>query len=160
MLWTWLGGWDTCGKCGGQGYLPPRYTRVPFDYAFSDLLSGVGAAGPQQTSIQIAEDAPFEQTHWILVENGSGQRFTVLVEDLSTGWQFMNQPVDDQNFAHPAKLSFPLLVPYIWHPLAEAQLTIENLAPLVSENKVQLIMRGFKLFPPGYYAGQIAKGAQ
>lgn len=155
ILWTWLGGWGVCPKCGGKGTTPPAYTRVPFDYAFSDLLSGSGAAGPQETSIQIAEDAPFEQTHWIVVDNGSGQRFTIQIQDLSTGWQFSNAGVNDLNFARPAKFSFPLLVPYIWHPLAEAHLTIENIAPLVSENKVQVTLRGFKLFPANYYQTQL-----
>lgn len=157
-IWDWLGGWQVCPECGGKGYVQPKYTRVPFDYAFSDLLSGVGAgAGPQTTSIQIAEDAPFEQTHWIVVDNGSGQRFTIQIQDLSTGWQFSSQGVNDLNFARSAKFSFPLLVPYVWHPLAEAQLTIENIAPEVSENNVQVILRGFKLFPPDYYAQQLAQ---
>lgn len=158
VLWTLLEGWGVCPQCGGKGTVPPPYTRVPFDYAFSDLLSGVGAsAGPQTTSIQIGEDAPFEQTHWIVIDNGSGQRFTIQVQDLSTGWQFSNQGVNDLNFARPAKFAFPLLVPYIWHPLAEAQLTIENISPEVSENKPQVIMRGFKLLPPDYYAQQLAQ---
>lgn len=152
VLWTLLEGWGVCPQCGGKGTVPPPYTRVPFDYAFSDLPVP-NDTSPASTSIQIGEDAPFEQTHWILVSSFANA-FKLQVEDLSAGWQFSSQGVNNVNFARTAKFSFPLLVPYIWHPLAEAQVTAQALVSGAGNN-FQLTMRGFKLFPPDYYAQQL-----
>lgn len=153
VVWDWSAlGWTVCPTCGGSGTVPPPYTRVPFDYAFSDLPVP-NDTSQAQTSIQIGEDAPFEHTHWILLPK-FGNAFTLQVQDLSTGWQFSSQGLDNLNFARGAKFSFPLLVPYIWHPLAEAQVTAAALVNGAGNN-FQLVMRGFKLLPPDYYEQQL-----
>jgi hypothetical protein len=156
VLWGAFGRWEKCVRCGGSGYVARAYDRVPFDYAFP-MLAIPSNEENQQISFQLDDDAPFEQTHWVLIDNGSGTRFSVFVENLSSGWQFMNQPVNDLNFARQAKWPVPLLVPYIWHPQAEAQFTAASLVSGGAQNNAQLIMKGFKLFPPGYLAAQLAK---
>jgi hypothetical protein len=135
--------------------------RVPFDYSFPVINVPGGSLDPVQLALQLDDDSYFEQTHWVFSANpgvgSAGFPYAIQIVDQSTGWNFSNVGIFNPNFASTALAPFPLLAPFIWTPLAQAQL---NLVPTgggpESHDSIQLVMKGFKLFAPDGSPLQVA----
>ena len=145
-----------CPRCGGSGQMPIKVRRVPFDYTFAIVtLSNSGNVLSQP--LQLDDDSPYEQIGWMLrLSPGlSPATPSVQIVDQSNGWQFSNSPIFVQNFSCTGTASgfiggglmFPLLVPYIWMPTAQAQLKVTDVTAGGS-NQLQVGMKGYKLFAP------------
>jgi hypothetical protein len=120
--------------------LPPL--RIPFDY----VVNGIVALNSSlSVSLQIQQDADFEVV--FLAGTRTSPLLTVAMSDGATGRSFSNAPVNVDNFFGTAQLPFPLVEPYVF-----ARSTSVNFAFLDSsgaQNTVQVVLRGYKLFPQG-----------
>lgn len=132
---------QVCPNCGGTGQKPPSVLRVPFDYAFPSAVLTANQQGLQDPLV-FDFDADFEQVWW--VANSTGL-YSVQITDRSANRQLSNAPVNGENFAGTAQVPFPLVEPYVW-ARASAALGVFN-DRSGAGNTVQLVMRGFKLFP-------------
>ena len=137
-----------CVTCGGSGRAPMPVDRILFDYAFATIaLTASGNVIEQD--LQLDDDAVFECVGFLLFKSptvkGTPPASLLQLSDQSSGWQFSNAPIALQNFASSESLLFPLLVPYLWMPSAQAivKITDEDTAQL------QVVMKGYKIYPKG-----------
>lgn len=129
-----------CPNCGGSGQ-KQGVLRVPFDYVFNTAA----LTGSQQglgVPLTFDYDADFE--HIWTVANSTGL-YSVTIQDRSTNRTLSNNPVNGENFAGTAALPWPLVEPYVWARASTALATFNDRSG--STNSVQLVFRGFKLFP-------------
>jgi hypothetical protein len=130
-----------CPNCGGSGTKSPPVIRVPFDYVFP---SAVLTALQQnlQDPLTFDYDADFEHIWTVASSTGI---FSVTITDKSANRQLSNAPVNGENFAGSAALPFPLVEPYIWARAATVLATFNDRSG--GGNTVQLVFRGYKLYP-------------
>lgn len=167
VVMNWLGSKVLCPRCDGAGRVPMRVRRTKYDYALPSFLSSAGNS-VQSQQLQLDGDAPFEQTGWALATTvgvgsfaGSASAGQIQLFDLSTGWQFSNNPVPLVNFASQlsavqgggtvllgAAFPVPLVAPYIWMPSATVQATLTWPFSTLAQYTIQLVMKGFKLYAP------------
>lgn len=121
--------------------LPPL--RIPFDYVVNAVvpLNSTGF----QVSLQIQQDADFEIV--FIVGTRTDARADVTMQDGATGRSFMNAPVNVDNFFGTAQLPFPLVEPYIIARSTSVNFTFRDTSG--AQNTIQLVLRGYKLFPQG-----------
>jgi hypothetical protein len=130
-----------CPKCNGTGLNEQNPIRVPFDV----VLPNVVLTALQQNvngQQQLDADADFE---WIELVSSQTGIYSVTLRDTSTGRLLSNNPVNSENFAGTAQLPHVLVEPYIY-PRATTILGVFN-DRSNSGNTVQLVLRGYKLFP-------------
>jgi hypothetical protein len=131
---------QTCPNCNGSGSQPQSVYRVIFDYVFPSITLGALASG--SSVLQIQFDADFE---WIWIVASRTGPFTIQMQDGSTGRYFSNSPINDVNFAGTAQLPFPLVEPYLLARSASIQAAVTDTSN--AQNTIQLVLRGYKLFP-------------
>ena len=130
-----------CPNCGGAGVKPPAVIRVPFDYAFTTAVLTANQQGLQDPLV-FDFDADFE---WVWTVASSTGIFSVLITDRTANRQLANNPINGENFAGTAQLPFPLVEPYLFARATTALATLNDRSG--AGNTVQLVFRGFKLFP-------------
>lgn len=140
--------------------LPPL--RIPFDYVINAVVpANAGQAGGPAAvpvSLQIQQDADFE---WIFIVGTSTSPLgDVAVQDGATGRNLTSAPVNYANFFGTAQLPFPLVEPYIIARSTAVNFNFRDASG--AQNTVQLVLRGYKLFPQANpsqgSAGLIATG--
>jgi hypothetical protein len=140
--------------------LPPL--RIPFDYVINAIVpANAGQAGGPAAfnfSLQVQQDADFE---WVFtVGTSTSPLGDVNVQDGSTGRNLMSAPVNFANFFGTAQLPFPLVEPYIIARSTAVNFVFRDAS--AAQNTVQLVLRGYKLFPQSSpaqgSAGLIASG--
>jgi len=140
--------------------LPPL--RIPFDYVINAVVpANAGQAGGPaalNVSLQIQQDADFELV--FIVGTSTSPLGDVSVQDGATGRSLMSAPVNYANFFGTAQLPFPLVEPYIVARSTAVNFVFRDAS--AAQNTVQLVLRGYKLFPQGApaqgSAGLIASG--
>lgn len=134
------GGSQICPNCGGSGQRQ-QVLRVPFDYVFPNaVLTALQQGLP--VVLVFDYDADFE--HIFTVADSTGI-WSVQVKDNSTNRTLSNAPVNGENYAGTAALPWPLVEPYVWARSASATATFNDRSN--AGNTVQLVYRGYKLFP-------------
>lgn len=120
--------------------LPPL--RIPFDYVVNAVVPANSAGFP--VSLQIQQDADFEIV--FLVGTRTDPRADVTMADGATGRNFMNNAaVNVDNFFGTAQLPFPLVEPYIVARSGSLNFVFRDTS--AAQNTIQLVLRGYKLFP-------------
>lgn len=140
--------------------LPPL--RIPFDYVVNAIVPANAGqpAGPAalNVSLQIQQDADFELV--FIVGTSTSPLGDVAVQDGATGRNLMSAPVNYANFFGTAQLPFPLVEPYIIARSTAVNFSFRDASG--AQNTVQLVLRGYKLFPQSQPAqgssGLIASG--
>jgi hypothetical protein len=119
--------------------LPPL--RIPFDYVVNAIvpLNSTGF----NVSLQIQQDADFELV--FLVGTRTSPLADVTMSDGATGRSFMSGPVNVDNFFGTAQLPFPLVEPYIVARSTSVNFQFRDTSG--SQNTIQVVLRGYKLFP-------------
>ena len=130
---------QVCPLCEGSGSVTPQPIRVPFDYVIDEVLL---ASASRTASLNFSKDAPFEWIWLVATKDGS---FTSEFKDVATGRDFQNLPVNDANRFGTAQLPFPLVEPYIFAPGTALGYTLVDTS--VAENTIQIVLKGYKLFP-------------
>jgi hypothetical protein len=125
--------------------LPPL--RVPFDYVVNAVVAANAgqAGGPAANTqvLQIQQDADFE---WVFITGTStSPSGDVNVSDGSTGRSLMAAPVNFANYFGTAQLPFPFVEPYIVARSTALNFVFRDASG--AQNTVQLVLRGYKLFP-------------
>lgn len=133
---------QTCPNCSGSGTQPQKVYRVFFDYVFPTVVIAA-ALGNGNSILQVQADSDFE---WIWLVATSTGTFTVQLTDGSTGRNLSNSPINSANFAGTAQLPFPLVEPYLLARSASLQAAFTDTSN-VGGNTIQLVLRGYKLFP-------------
>lgn len=128
-----------CPICEGAGSVEPQPIRVPFDYVIDEVLT---AAQRLPRALQFDRDAPFEWIWLVATQTGT---FTSQFTDGATGRQLDNLAVNNANRFGTAQLPFPLVEPYIWAPGASLNYILVDTS--VAGNTIQIVLRGYKLFP-------------
>lgn len=138
---TQQGKWQICPTCNGTTVVVQQPIRVPYDYVLPNAVLTALQAGVTSQQ-QIDQDSDFEAV-WI-VANSTGT-YSVQITDPSTGRPLSNANVNGENFAGTAQLPFPLVEPYVWarSSIIKASFTDRS----NGGNTIQLVIRGFKLFP-------------
>lgn len=114
--------------------------RVPFDYVIDAV---VPLNGTMTVIRQFDEDADFE---WVMtVATRTDPRMTVQVMDSATGRALVSNPVNIDNFAGTALLPFPLVEPYVI--ARSSSLRFVFVESSGAQNTVQIVLRGYKLYP-------------
>jgi hypothetical protein len=131
---------QACPVCGGSGQAPQKVYRVFFDYVFPQLVLAGNAVG--NTVLQIQFDSDFE---WIWIVGSSTGTYTIQINDSSTGRNLSNSPVNNTNFVGTAQLPFPLVEPYLLARSTTITAAITDTSG--AGNTIQLVFRGYKLFP-------------
>lgn len=121
--------------------------RIPFDYVINAVVAAnAGQAGGPAANIQvlqIQQDADFE---WIFtVGTSTSPSGDINMQDGATGRALMSAPVNFANFFGTAQLPFPLVEPYIIARSTAVNFTFRDASG--AQNTVQLVLRGYKLFP-------------
>lgn len=121
--------------------------RIPFDYVINAIVAAnAGQAGGPAANIQvlqIQQDADFE---WIFtVGTSTSPSGDINMQDGATGRALMSAPVNFANFFGTAQLPFPLVEPYIIARSTAVNFTFRDASG--AQNTVQLVLRGYKLFP-------------
>jgi hypothetical protein len=129
-----------CPNCNGSGAQPQKVYRIPFDYVFPQVV--LAANQPGNSVLQIQFDSDFE---WIWIVGTRTGAFTIQLNDSSTGRNLSSSPVNDTNFMGTAQLPFPLVEPYLLARSTTVTAALLDLSGAV--NTVQLVFRGYKLFP-------------
>lgn len=119
--------------------LPPL--RIPFDYVVNAVVPGASTGFP--VSLQIQQDADFEIV--FLVGSRTSALADVAMSDGATGRSFSNAPVNVDNFFGTAQLPFPLVEPYVIARSSSLNFTFRDTSGVT--NTIQLVLRGYKLFP-------------
>lgn len=131
---------QACPLCDGTGSVEPQPIRVPFDYVIDEVLA---AGGDQiQRALQFDRDSPFEMIWLVATQTGI---FTSQFTDGATGRQLDNLPVNNANRFGTAQLPFPLVEPYIWAPGASLNYILVDTS--AAPNTIQIVLKGYKLFP-------------
>jgi hypothetical protein len=125
--------------------LPPL--RVPFDYVVNAIVpANAGQAGGPAALVvvlQVQQDADYE---WIfIVGTSTSPSGDIAVQDGATGRNLTQFPVNFANFFGTAQLPFPLVEPYIIARSTSINFTFRDSSG--AQNTVQLVLRGYKLFP-------------
>jgi len=132
---------QACPKCGGTGVIQQQPIRVPYDLVIPNVVLTalqVGVPGQQQTDA----DADFEWIETVSTQTGI---FSVQLVDTSTGRQLSTSAVNSLNFSGTAQLPHVLVEPYIIPRASVIRGVFNDLSN--AGNTVQLVLRGFKLFP-------------
>lgn len=140
---------QVCPLCQGKGTVQPEPLRVPFDYTVDVVvpLNGQGSA-----TLQINQDADFE---WIwIVSTQTNAALTVVVTDNGTGRKLMSNPINIANFAGTAQLPFPLVEPFILPRSTSYLFQFQDSSG--AQNTVEVVLRGYKLFPQDEHEQQVA----
>jgi hypothetical protein len=146
------GGWNQqCPNCGGSGSRDTSSRRF-FDYVFPTVLMTPGQVNVTQT-LELMGDVPFE-IYWIvassILANGNAGLWSVYVLD-STGYPWtpsQQTPVFGECFAGTAQLPFRLPEPYTLAKNASLQGIFTERSNVGGQNNtLQLVMRGYKLYP-------------
>lgn len=133
------GGRVQCPNCGGTG-ANQQVFRVPFDYVWPSIV--LTALQNLPATLQIDQDSDFE---WIWVVADQTGAWKIQVRDGSTGRTLSNNAVNNDNYAGTAQLPFPLVEPYL---IARSTVMTASVTDLSNAgNTVQLVFRGYKLFP-------------
>lgn len=126
---------------------PPPPLRVPFDYVVNAVIAAnsgqPGGPSANLQVLQIQQDADFELV--FIVGTSTSPLGDIAVSDGATGRNLMFAPVNFPNYFGSAQLPFPLVEPYII-----ARSTALNFSFRESSgatNTLQLVFRGYKLFP-------------
>ncbi|HLW53245.1 MAG TPA: hypothetical protein VKW06_10420 [Candidatus Angelobacter sp.] len=130
-----------CPNCNGAGTLQLPPIRVPFDVVLPNAVLTALQAGVVAQQ-QLDQDADFE---WVWTVANSTGIFSVTMVDPSTGRQLSTAAVNGENFAGTAQLPFPLVEPYVWARSSLVKATFNDRSN--GNNTVQLVLRGFKLYP-------------
>ncbi len=121
--------------------LPPL--RIPFDYVINAVVPANSTGFP--VSLQIQQDADFE---WVFtVGTRTSPLADVDIKDGATGRSLNSAPVNVDNFMGTAQLPFPLVEPYIIARSTAINFTFRDTS--AAQNTIQLVLRGYKLFPQG-----------
>lgn len=161
------GNFVRCPYCGGKGVVPRRFNRQRFDYAFPTVV--LSAAGtPTSVPLQLDSDADFEHTGWSLFDGLSAAtfpRYTIYVINQSSGQRLMNESSITQSAGNAPALGiaainfaggptpsagiapFQLVEPYVWKKGTVFQATFTPPALISPAVTVQLVMKGYKLYP-------------
>jgi hypothetical protein len=129
-----------CPVCSGSGQQPQKVYRVFFDYVFPQTVLLANAVG--NAVLQIQFDSDFE---WIWIVGSSTGTYTIQINDSSTGRNLSNSPVNNVNFVGTAQLPFPLVEPYLLARSTTITAAITDTSN--AGNTIQLVFRGYKLFP-------------
>lgn len=114
--------------------------RVPFDYVVDAV---VPLNGTMPVIRQFDEDADFE---WVMtVATRTDPRVTVQITDSATGRVLVSNPVNIDNFAGTGALPFPLVEPYVI--ARSSSLRFVFVESSGAQNTVQIVLRGYKLYP-------------
>ncbi len=132
---------EVCPNCGGSGAKEPPVVRVPFDYAFAPAVLAASQQG-LQNALQLDSEADFE--HLWTVASSTGL-YSVQITDRSMGRVLSNAAINGENFAGTAQLPFPFVEPYRWTKSGTILATFNDRSG--AGNTVQLVFRGYKLFP-------------
>jgi hypothetical protein len=135
--------------------LPPL--RIPFDYVVNAVVPANSTGFP--VSLQIQQDADFEII--FLCGTRTSPLADVAMSDGATGRSFSNLPVNVDNFFGTAQLPFPLVEPYIVARSTSLNFTFRDTS--AAQNTIQLVLRGYKLFPqqnPAQGSSGIITGGQ
>ena len=119
--------------------LPPL--RIPFDYVINAVVPLNSLGFP--VSLQIQQDADFEIV--FLAGTRTSPLADVQMSDGATGRNFSSGPVNVDNFFGTAQLPFPLVEPYIIARSSSVNFTFRDTSG--AQNTIQLVLRGYKLFP-------------
>lgn len=130
-----------CPTCDGTGQVQKQPIRVPYDWVFPNAVLTALQVGIS-VSPQFDADADFEWIETVSTQTGI---YSVQLKDTSTGRVLSNNPVNSLNFAGTAQLPKVLIEPYIIPKAAAMQAIFNDLSN--AGNTVQLVLRGFKLFP-------------
>jgi hypothetical protein len=149
-----------CPNCGGGGTIG-QVIRKFYDYVFPLATLTSGQQGVAST-VQIQQDAPFE-SYWLvassILASGAAGLYAVQITDQSTSKQLSNDFVNGENFAGTAQLPFALPEPYLIGTTASMTATFNERSVAGVNNVIQLVFRGYKVFPAGQpqsgSAGQI-----
>lgn len=153
-LRTQRGDNQVCPNCSGDGVIQLQPIRVPFDLVLPNAILTANQQGVP-VSQQVDQDADFE---WVFTVANSTGLFSVAINDPSTG-RTLNTTgafVNGENFAGTAQLPFPLVEPYVWARSSIVKATFNDRSG--GGNTVQLVLRGFKLYPRNN-PGQGSQGA-
>lgn len=132
---------QACPRCDGTGQVQQQPIRVPFDV----VLPNAVLTALQQGIIaqfQVDQDSDFE---WIETVSSQTGIYSVTIKDPSTGRLLSNAAVNSENFAGTAQLPHVLVEPYIWPRSSVIFATFNDRSN--AGNTVQLVLRGYKLFP-------------
>jgi len=125
--------------------LPPL--RVPFDYVVNAVIAAnagqAGGPGANLQVLQIQQDADFELV--FIVGTSTSPSGDINVQDGATGRALMSAPVNFANYFGTAQLPFPLVEPYIIARSTALNFTFRDASG--AQNTLQLVFRGYKLFP-------------
>lgn len=135
------GGNLLCPNCGGVGYIMQQPIRVPYDLVLPNAVLTALQAGVPVTQ-QIDQDSDFE---WVFTVANSTGLYSISLLDPSTGRQLSTSNVNGENFAGTAQLPFPLVEPYVWARSSIVKALFNDRSN--SGNTVQLVLRGYKLYP-------------
>lgn len=119
--------------------LPPL--RIPFDYVVNAIVPANSTGFP--VSLQIQQDADFEIV--FLVGTRTSNLADVTMSDGATGRAFFSAAVNVDNFFGTAQLPFPLVEPYIIARSSSLNFVFRDTSG--AQNTIQLVLRGYKLFP-------------
>lgn len=119
--------------------LPPL--RIPFDYVVNAVVPLNSTGFP--VSLQIQQDADFEIV--FIVGSRTSPLADVQMSDGATGRSFSNAPVNVDNFFGTAQLPFPLVEPYIIARSTSVNFSFRDTSG--AQNTIQVVLRGYKLFP-------------
>lgn len=145
-------GAQQCPNCGGSGSRD-NFSRRFYDYVFPTATFGA-ALGTNQQVLTFTDKVPFE-IYWIVAKAINSATladalYAVSITDTGSSIPWTNQgntyPVWGENFAGTAQLPFRLPEPYVVQPNGslQAQFTERSNS---ADTQVQLVMRGYKLFP-------------
>lgn len=132
---------QACPVCDGTGVKQSQPIRVPYDFVFSNaVLTALQVGVP--VSPQFDADADFEWIETVSTQTGI---YSVQLTDTSTGRQLSTSAVNSLNFAGTAQLPHVLIEPYIIPRASVIKAVFNDLSN--AGNTVQLVLRGYKLFP-------------
>jgi hypothetical protein len=146
----------------GKAAPPPPPLRVPFDYVVNAVIAAnagqPGGPAANLQVLQIQQDADFELV--FIVGTSTSPLGDISVTDGATGRSLMNVPVNFANYFGSAQLPFPLVEPYIIARSTSLNFVFRDSS--AAQNTLQLVFRGYKLFPQANpaqgSAGLIATG--
>jgi len=177
IVMDWLGDVRICPRCGGSGRAPMRVKRAKFDYSLP-AFNFTANPSTQSQQLQLDDDAPFEMTAFSFGSTSGNGTFAgtatgilIQLSDLSTGWQFSNNPLMISNFASTnvsaggptflgAAFPAPLVAPYIWMPSATVQATLTWSLTVLAQYVGQVTLKGYKLYAPDGSLLNLAAGQQ
>jgi len=132
---------QACPACDGTGVKQTQPIRVPYDFVFPNVVLTALQVGVPAAP-QFDADADFEWIETVSTQTGI---YSVQLTDTSTGRVLSTSAVNSLNFAGTAQLPHVLIEPYIIPRASVIQAKFNDLSN--AGNTVQLVLRGYKLFP-------------